>query len=148
MTKDEAEILVGELSRTSQRANLIKLIATRLHAGASYVQRNVAAAQKTAMIVEEAINNFVFWLTFDQLAPEARPRTDGGRLIFAPRAKVEGLPALGARSLAYEKTQQIDWMLAMRHAIVSNVTATGQRHVNIEKNAALGRILKTLKAAS
>jgi len=61
-------------------------IAAGLRKHASFLHRSASAARKPVMIIEEAINNFVFMLGYDRMTAAQRPEVPrAGRRIQAYR---------------------------------------------------------------
>ncbi|MDR3519062.1 MAG: virulence factor SrfC family protein [Azospirillaceae bacterium] len=145
--REQAVLLAGEMARAARRLDLRGTIARTLHQRASYQQRSAVAVNKPVMIIEQAINNFVFRLGYDRLPAENRPRTTSGRSIFAPRPPVRGMPELGPKPTDYDRTFHVDWITAIARTIEENVQDVGSGAIDIAQNAALGDILQRLAGA-
>jgi hypothetical protein len=139
---EEATILVGEIALAARRHGLRAALAAGLRQRAVFQARSIAAPQIPVIIAEKAINDFVYWLGYDQLPPEKRPTLPkGGRRIFAARAPVVGMPPLAAQAAAYDKTFHIDWMCAMAETFRDNARDPSATGLDFQANAALGSIL-------
>ena len=147
--REQALVLVGEIVRAARRLDLRGAIAQGLHARASFQHRSAAAAQKPVIVIEQAINGFVYMLGYDRLPPERRPKTpSGSRTIFAPRPPVSGLPPLGPQPAPYDRTFHVDWMTAIACMMDQNVQDPGSGTIDIAQNAALGTILRRLESVA
>jgi hypothetical protein len=142
-------ILVRELERAAHRLDLRGQIAAALRERASFQNRGAASAQKPVMIVEQAINNFVYMMGYDRLPPEQRPDTPRGtRRIFAPREPISGLPPLGPTPTPYGLNFEIDWMTAIRLTFEMNAQDSGLGMIDIESNEQLRAIITRLEGAA
>jgi hypothetical protein len=145
--REQAATLVGEIGAAARRLRLRALLADRLRSRAAFQNRGNAAPQIPVIIAETAINTFVYMLGYDAVAPENRPRTaNGGRIIFAPRPPVTGLPPLAAEATAYDRTFHIDWMIALGETFRENARSPSSTGLDLQANAALGDILVHLEA--
>ena len=147
VSRDKAQVLVGEVERASRRLRLRERLTDALHRHASFQQRGAAAAQKPTIVAEQMINEFVHTLGFGDVPPERRPRA-GQRPIFAPRPAVNGLPPIGAQPLPYDRTFHADWIVAVARTMEDNVRDAASGPVDVEQNSRLGRVLQKLAAGA
>jgi len=144
LSRENALMLVGEVARASRRVRLDRKLTQALHAQASFQQRGAAAAQKPTIVVEQTINEFVHTLGFGDVPPAQRPSLPNGRVIFAPRPPIDGLPPIGDKPTPYDSRFHVDWMAALARTIEDNVQDAASGPIDIEQNSRLGRILDRL----
>ena len=145
--REQAATIVGEMWAAARRQGLRHRIAEDLRTRAGFQHRSAGAAQKPVILIESAINGFVHQLGFDRLPPAERPKIpNGSRTVFAPRAPVSGLPALGATPSPYDRTFHVDWMSALARTFEDNVADPGSSGLDIAANDALGKMLVRLEA--
>lgn len=145
LSRDKAQILVGELERASRRLRLRDQLAEALHRQASFQQRGAAAARKPTLVAEQMINEFVGMLGFGDVPADKRPRV-ADRAVFVPRPAVHGLPPLGEKPAPYDRTFHADWITALARTMEENVQDAASGPVNVEQNSRLGRVLAKLAA--
>jgi len=146
LTRERAQILVGEIVRAARRLDLRAKATAALHRHASFQNRSAASGQKSVIVLEQTINEFVHMLGFDALPPDQRPRTpNGSRLIFAPRPAIQGLPPIGPQPTPYDSRFHVDWMTAIARTMEDNVQDAASGRIDVEQNARLGRILRRLE---
>lgn len=145
ISRERAQVLTGEIARAARRLDLRGRATRALHTHASFQNRSASVGQKPVIVVEQTINDFVYMLGFDTVAPERRPKTpNGSRLIFAPRPPVNGLPSIGAQPTPYDSRFHVDWMTAIVRTMEDNVQDASSGRIDVEQNALLGRLLQSL----
>ncbi|HQT79898.1 MAG TPA: virulence factor SrfC family protein, partial [Rhodopila sp.] len=147
LPREQAVLLAGALTRASRRLKLRERIANSLRTRASFQQHSATAAQKPILIMEHEINQFVYMLGFDWLAPEKRPeQLNRSQRIFAPRSPVSGLPPLGPTQTPFDFTFQADWITAIARTLEDNVHDVSSGTLDIKANEKLGDVLHRLGA--
>jgi hypothetical protein len=147
---DAMAILVAQIAAAARRLRLRQRIAAQMRAGAAYNESLGTRLLRPVMIAERAINDFVTWLGFDVVPPEARPRAGRDqRIIFArPPAPPDDMPALEEMPLAYDATFYVDWAVAFVRLVEDNVRGAGGAMVDEKANARLGALLAGLRKAA
>jgi hypothetical protein len=147
LPRDPAMVMAAELARAARRLRLRASIAETLRTKANFQHHSASAAQKPIMVMEHGINNFVYMLGFDALAPDKRPdRPDRTGRIFAPRKAATGLPNLGATQTPFDFAYQVDWITAIGRTFEDNVNDASSGALDAAANERLGALLRRLGA--
>ena len=64
--------------------------------------------------------------------------------LFQPLPPVQGWPQLAESRSGYTALWFRDWLYVLRQLVMDNVNFDGDQSINVEKNAALGSILRQL----
>ena len=147
LPRTEAAILVSGIMTAARRLGLRDRIAADLRVRASFQHRSPGAAQKPIMLVEAAINGFVYMLDFDRLPLDRRPRPSGSdRAVFTPRPPLVGPPVLGEAAAPYDYAFHVDWIFAAARLFEDNVQDPAASGLDIAANEALGALLRRMEA--
>ena len=147
MDRDAIAILVGQLAAAARRLKLRERISDRMRAEAAYNESLANRLLKPVMIAERAINDFVTWLGFDTIAPDARPKAgrEARSIFLRPAAPADDLPRLSETPIAYDATFYVDWAVAFVRLVEDNVRGAGGSMVDEKSNAKLGGLLNNLR---
>ena len=142
--------LVSQMVEGERRLGLRDAIAKRMRQELAFQQGMGDRFMKPAMIAERALNDFVTFLGFHDVAPAARPDawSQPPRKIFDRPPAADDVPALSETPAAFEQDFVIDWAAAFVAMVEANVRNVGGVQMDVENNARLGRLLGTLREAS
>ena len=131
----------------ARRLKLRERISDRMRAEAAYNESLANRLLKPVMIAERAINDFVTWLGFDTIAPDARPKAgrEARSIFLRPAAPADDLPRLSETPIAYDATFYVDWAVAFVRLVEDNVRGAGGSMVDEKSNAKLGGLLNNLR---
>lgn len=148
LDKASAATLVAELLLAARRLDLRGALAQQIRADLAFVKGVNERLMRPAMLAADAIGGFVAAIGFDAWPEDRRPKAGREqRPIFRPRAADEEAPALGPAAEAWDAAFTLDWVTGFVRLVEDNVRGTDADAVDVAANAALGRMLSTLKAA-
>ena len=144
---DASAILIAQLAAGARRLRLRESIAERMRAGATYHQGLADRLLQPVMIAERMINDFVTWMGFNLMPPDARPKAGRDqRIVFTRAPAAEDIPVLSETPLAYDAAFYVDWAVGFVRLVEDNVRDTGGVTVDIATNARLGSLLQGLRS--
>lgn len=144
---DASAILIAQLAAGARRLRLRESIAERMRVGATYHQGLADRLLKPVMIAERMINDFVTWMGFNLMPPDARPKAGRDqRIVFTRAPAAEDIPVLSETPLAYDAAFYVDWAVSFVRLVEDNVRDTGGVTVDIATNARLGSLLQGLRS--
>lgn len=138
---------VSEIITGAQRFGLKRRIAEEVRRLTAFRQRFDLVVARPVMAAVNIINDHVNGLGYTRLPLDQRPmvgKAPNLRPVFAPRIVAEGMPRLAAEPATYDQVYYADWIFAYRRFVEENVTVQDGRAVDVEANAALGRVLSQL----
>lgn len=151
--------LVGDLGNElvigAHRHGLIERIAERARQQVSAANvRWDEVADRCAGIATVLVNDYVAYLGWGELPPDARPAfpeppKPRARGVFAqlPMPAPRQIPALGDQRLPLERDYFVDWGVALRQVGLDNVSFSGGREIDEADNRELGEILAEVAPA-
>lgn len=144
-----AATLAAELLLAVRRLDLRGQLGARIRTDLAFVKGVNERLMRPAMLAADALGGFVAWLGFDRLAEENRPKAGRDqRPIFRARAADDDMPGLGPVAEAWDAAFTLDWVTGFVRLTEDNVRGTTADAVDIAANAALGKMLSTLKSAA
>jgi hypothetical protein len=147
--REQATFLAAQLAVGAGWQDLRGTIARAIRARTGFHERLADSLVKPVMIAERAVNDFVAALGFDRMPEADRPRTPReNRVVFAPRAAAEDLPALGPLPRPFEREFAVDWITGFARLVDLNVDHAFGGRIDSKANAELGRILGVLRQAA
>ena len=151
MSEPSISTLASELIAGAGRLDLRTRIAEQVRQITAFRQKLDRAAAKPALVAANIINAYVNWLGLDVIAPDERPTAGRGeqrRTVFAPRPAINGQLSLPSEPTRYDQIQYVDWMAAFIHLVEQNASNQDGGAVDVEENARLGALLRSLDAAA
>ncbi len=141
--------LVAELSHAARRVGLAGRIGAQL-ASTNFGLSASEQASPAAIICAEAVNTFVAQLDAENIAPEDRPEVEDAsgkmRPAFTRSARFDTADELPAEMMDTAYSHATDWVFMLEALFVANAMDAGSGAVNIDKNIALGSILRGLES--
>ncbi len=146
LTREALASLTGQLGAASRRVGLRGRIAQTMRASASYHEKVGERLLKPVLIAERAINDFVYWLDMDKIAPQARPLAGRPtpRPVFTRPPPAEAWPDLGERAQPFERDFYLDWAVSYRRLVEENARMASGLVGDVALNEKLGRIMAAL----
>jgi hypothetical protein len=149
LDKASAATLAAELLLAVRRLDLGGQLGARIRADLAYVKGVNERLMRPAILSADAIGNFVAQLGFDAVAEDRRPKAGREqRPIFRARAADEEAPSLNAVADAWDAAFTLDWVTGFVRLTEDNVRGTTADAVDVAANAALGRMITTLRTAA
>jgi hypothetical protein len=149
LDKPSAATLAAELLLAVRRLDLRGRLGEKIRADLAFVKGVNERLMRPAMLAADALGGFVATLGFDAVPEDRRPKAGREqRPIFRARAADEDVPSLGPTAEAWDATLTLDWVTGFVRLTEDNVRGTEADAVDIAANAALGRMLSTLKPAA
>ncbi|MBV9705447.1 MAG: hypothetical protein JO163_22195, partial [Methylobacteriaceae bacterium] len=141
--EDAMSQLVDELIAGAARTELRARLANEIRPAMGTHARVKDSIVKPAMLAANVVGSFVMWLGYDQLQPTARPTRKDSAKVFQPRPPMD-FPQLEERPSSFDTTFYEDWFTAFIAFVGENAGSVKGQTINVEENARLGEILKTL----
>ncbi|MBV9219043.1 MAG: virulence factor SrfC-like protein [Methylobacteriaceae bacterium] len=141
--EDAMSQLVDELIAGAARTELRARLANEIRPAMGTHARVKDSIVKPAMLAANVVGSFVMWLGYDQLQPTARPTRKDSAKVFQPRPPMD-FPQLDERPSSFDTTFYEDWFTAFIAFVGENAGSVKGQTINVEENARLGEILKTL----
>lgn len=147
ISHDCASSLVAELLHASRREKLEQRVREAL-ADISYGLTLDGPAGPASVIASEVINRFVATLGYDQIPEVERPRApdlgEGEIAVFAERPAYDDVHDLPEEPRGTRVTYWRDWVHSLDAMFQANASTVSGVSFDVERNAALGRILRQL----
>jgi hypothetical protein len=149
LDKPSAATLAAELLLAVRRLDLRGQLGAKIRADLAFVKGVNERLMRPAMLAADALGGFVTALGFDALPEDRRPKAGREqRPIFRARAADDDTPTLGPTAEAWDAALTLDWVTGFVRLTEDNVRGTETDAVDIAANAALGKMLSTLKSAA
>jgi hypothetical protein len=149
LDKPSAATLAAELLLAVRRLDLRGRLGEKIRADLAFVKGVNERLMRPAMLAADALGGFVTHLGFDAVPEDRRPKAGRDqRPIFRARQADDDLPTLGATAEAWDAAFTLDWVTGFVRLTEDNVRGTEADAVDVAANAALGRMLSTLKSAA
>lgn len=144
--------LVNEISAAAGRSRLDERLGEAIAGLAGSVDEGTDAFLEKAGFASCAVmNHFVNELDYGEVPVAERPQAPGPdeqmRPIFLPRRGADSALQLAVAPSSHHDDLLYDWMYALHDTIESNAKSVDGLSLNIEQNAAIGRILDGLRSA-
>jgi hypothetical protein len=149
LDKPSAATLAAELLLAVRRLDLRGRLGEKIRADLAFVKGVNERLMRPAMLASDTLGGFVTYLGFGAVPEDRRPKAGRDqRPIFRARATDDDMPTLGPSPEAWDATFTLDWVTGFVRLTEDNVRGTEADAVDVAANAALGRMLSTLKSAA
>ena len=141
--------LIDELIAGATRVDLRKRVAGRIRPNIPANPSATDAIIQPALLAADAIGSFVFWLGYDEVAPEERPthRQGTSDRVFQPRTAAD-LSDLDEQPSSFDERFYGDWFTAFFDFVKLNSESVEGRQIDVEQNDRIGHILSGLNRAA
>jgi hypothetical protein len=144
--------MLDEFDEALTRLKINKVIENKFREIAKYTGDESQKNRRQASFAINALNDFISWLgknPNDKTISAADREIDfnGKRLeVFAPREEFTGYPTLPDTydPQYHAKKWFMDWLVTFYGMLVDNATSGSSGKINLEQNAVLGKIIKTV----
>lgn len=149
LDRPSAATLAAELLLAVRRLDLRGRLGERIRTDLAFVKGVNERLMRPAMLAADALGGFVAGLGFDAVPEDRRPKAGREqRPIFRARTADDDMPALGPTPEAWDAAFTLDWATGFVRLTEDNARGTETDAVDLAANAALGRMLATLKSGS